>query len=155
MYVCLKMTQLHVNPSAIKSLTMINVPCFSVHYLCYFCSYICICFMLSKIWHLISKIVFFENLAMICKKYRPMSAAQADMARKFLSLLSFMHNTSIRLYFMLSGRISRNSSENIFRYYTGTTSENTEFHVLVALVNCACLKARWKYDVILPYISRT
>ena len=38
------------------------------------------------------------------------------------------------IYFMLSGRISRNSGENIFRSYTGrsSTSENTDFHVLVA-----------------------
>ena len=35
-------------------------------------------------------------------------------------------------YFMLSGRISRNIGENIFRSYTGNTSENTDFHVLVA-----------------------
>ena len=35
-------------------------------------------------------------------------------------------------YFMLSGRISRNIAENIFRSYTGSTSENTDFHVLVA-----------------------
>ena len=35
-------------------------------------------------------------------------------------------------YFMLSGRISINIGENIFRSYTGITSENTEFHVLVA-----------------------
>ena len=49
---------------------------------------------------------------------------------------------------MLSGRISCNSSENIFRSYTGTTSENTDFHVLVALVNFACFTIRWKYDVI-------
>ena len=49
---------------------------------------------------------------------------------------------------MLSGRISRNIGENIFRSYTGTTSENTDFHVLVAKVNCACLTTRWKYDVI-------
>ena len=49
---------------------------------------------------------------------------------------------------MLSGRISRNIGENIFRSYTGSTSENTDFHVLVALVNCACLTTRWKYDVI-------
>ena len=35
------------------------------------------------------------------------------------------------IYFMLSGRISGNSSENIFRSYTGTTSENIDFHVLV------------------------
>ena len=35
-------------------------------------------------------------------------------------------------YFMLSDRISRNIGENIFRSYTGTTSENTDFHVLVA-----------------------
>ena len=33
---------------------------------------------------------------------------------------------------MLSGRISRNIGENIFRSYTGSTSENTDFHVLVA-----------------------
>ena len=51
---------------------------------------------------------------------------------------------------MLSGRILRNIGENIFRSYTGTTSENTYFHVLVAKVtcNCACLTTRWKYDVI-------
>ena len=36
------------------------------------------------------------------------------------------------LSFMLSGRISRNIGENIFRSYTGSTSENTDFHVLVA-----------------------
>ena len=35
-------------------------------------------------------------------------------------------------YFMLSGRISRNIGENIFRSYTGNTSENNDFHVLVA-----------------------
>ena len=34
-------------------------------------------------------------------------------------------------YFMLSGRTSRNIGENIFRSYTGTNSENTDFHVLV------------------------
>ena len=49
---------------------------------------------------------------------------------------------------MLSGRISRNIGENIFRSYTGTTSENTNFHVPVAYVICACLTTRWKYDVI-------
>ena len=42
---------------------------------------------------------------------------------------------------MFPGRISRNIGENIFRPYTGTTSENTE-------VNSACLTTRWKYDVI-------
>ena len=36
------------------------------------------------------------------------------------------------IYFMLSGRISKYIGENIFRSYTGTTSENTDFHVLVA-----------------------
>ena len=36
------------------------------------------------------------------------------------------------IYFMLSGRISWNSSENIFQSYTGTTNENTDFHVLVS-----------------------
>ena len=43
-------------------------------------------------------------------------------------------------YFMLSGRISRNSSENIFRSYTSTISENTDFHVLVVysrLIACS------------------
>ena len=45
---------------------------------------------------------------------------------------------------MFSGRISR----NIFRSNSGTTNENTDFHVLVAAVNCACLTTRWKYDVI-------
>ena len=43
---------------------------------------------------------------------------------------------------MLSGGISRNIDENIFRSYTGTTSENTDFHVLIAS------QTRWKYDVI-------
>ena len=38
--------------------------------------------------------------------------------------------------------------ENIFRSYTGSTSENTDFHVLIAKVDCACLTTRWKYDVI-------
>ena len=55
---------------------------------------------------------------------------------------------NIANYFMLSGRISRNIGENIFRSYTGTTSENTDFDVLVAKVYCACLTTRWKYDVI-------
>ena len=41
---------------------------------------------------------------------------------------------------MLSGRISINIGENIFPSYTGTTSENTDFHVLVAYVNCAALQ---------------
>ena len=36
------------------------------------------------------------------------------------------------IYFMLSVRISRNIGENIFRSYTGSTSENTDFHVLGA-----------------------
>ena len=49
---------------------------------------------------------------------------------------------------MLSGRISRNIGENIFRSYTGTTNENTDFHVLFAKGNCACLTTRWKYDII-------
>ena len=53
---------------------------------------------------------------------------------------------------MLSGRISRNIGENIFRSYTdsntGSTSEITDVHVLNALVNCACLTTKWKYDVI-------
>ena len=42
------------------------------------------------------------------------------------------YKVDIVYYFMLSGRISRNIGENIFRSYTGTTSENTDFHVLVA-----------------------
>ena len=49
---------------------------------------------------------------------------------------------------MLSGRISRNIGENIFRSHTGTIIENTDFHVLVPSVNCACLTTRWKYDVV-------
>ena len=39
---------------------------------------------------------------------------------------------NMNFYFLLSSRISRNIGENIFRSYTGTTSENTDFHVLVA-----------------------
>ena len=54
----------------------------------------------------------------------------------------------LHFYFVLSGRISRNIGENIFPSYTGSTSENTDFHVLVAQINCACLTTRWKYDVI-------
>ena len=45
--------------------------------------------------------------------------------------LSIFQRTSVP-YFMLSGRISRNIGEKIVRFYTGTTSENTDFHVLVA-----------------------
>ena len=45
---------------------------------------------------------------------------------------TFAIRAGITFYFMLSGRISRNIGENIFRSYTGTTSENTDFHVLVA-----------------------
>ena len=37
-----------------------------------------------------------------------------------------------KYYFMLSGRTSSNIGENIFRSYTGTTSENTDFHVVAA-----------------------
>ena len=44
----------------------------------------------------------------------------------------FCQVQNIFVYFMLSGRISRNISENIFRSYTGSTSENTNFHVVVA-----------------------
>ena len=44
---------------------------------------------------------------------------------------------------MLSGRISRNIGENIFRSYIGSNSENNDFHVSS---NCACLTTRWKYD---------
>ena len=54
----------------------------------------------------------------------------------FESLIDqFKVHGTLRLifYFMLSGRISRNIGENIFQYnYAGTTSENTDFHVLVA-----------------------
>ena len=49
---------------------------------------------------------------------------------------SFLPNPWTKLdktsYFMLCGRISKNIGENIFRSYTGNTSENTDFHVLVA-----------------------
>ena len=38
----------------------------------------------------------------------------------------------ILVYFILSGRMSRNIAENIFRSYTENTIENTDFHVLVA-----------------------
>ena len=47
-----------------------------------------------------------------------------------------VNNDSIKeniIYFMLSGRISRNIGENIFRSYSGTNSEKfTDFHGLVA-----------------------
>ena len=39
--------------------------------------------------------------------------------------------TTKKYYFMLSGRISRSIGENIFRSYTCTASENTDFHVLL------------------------
>ena len=37
----------------------------------------------------------------------------------------------IFFYFMLSGRISRNNGKNIFRYYTGSTSEIPIFMFLL------------------------
>ena len=43
-----------------------------------------------------------------------------------------VHHLILFVYFMLSGRISIIIGENIFRSYTGITSENTDFHVLVA-----------------------
>ena len=46
-----------------------------------------------------------------------------------------VHVTSkqnIYIYFMLSGRISRNIGENIFRSYSGSTNENTGFNVFVS-----------------------
>ena len=53
------------------------------------------------------------------------------LSRQFpLGLSTWFSNK--KFYFMLSGRMSRNIGENIFRSYTGTTSENTDFHVLVA-----------------------
>ena len=48
----------------------------------------------------------------------------------YFQILKILENKTF--YFMLSGRIWRNSGENIFRSYTGTTSENTDFHVLLA-----------------------
>ena len=41
-------------------------------------------------------------------------------------------NASKFSYCMVSGRILRNIGEKFFRSYTGATSENTDFHVLVA-----------------------
>ena len=80
------------------------------------------------------------------------NAVNLDKAKIWLlvKVCSNIRFTCNNIYndFMLSGRISRKSSENIFRSYTGRTSENTDFHVLVAWVNCACLTTRWKYDVI-------
>ena len=38
----------------------------------------------------------------------------------------------------------KSGCENILQSYT----ENTDFHILVAYVHCACLTTRWKYDVI-------
>ena len=58
---------------------------------------------------------------------------------------NYAKNSASYVYFMLSCRISRNIGENSFRSNTGTTSKNTDFHVLVASVNC--LTNRWKYDV--------
>ena len=65
--------------------------------------------------------------------------------RDFMNSTSLLHlcdkchkndNTCSTIhYFMLSGRISRYIGESIFPSYTGTTSENTDFHVLVAKVN--------------------
>ena len=45
---------------------------------------------------------------------------------------------------MLPGRISRNIGENIIRYYTGTTSENTDSHVPVGRAS----QPDGNYDVI-------
>ena len=59
-----------------------------------------------------------------------------------VTFLFLYKKSPLYLYFMLSGRISRNIGENIFPSYTGITSENTDFHVLVAQVNCACLTTR-------------
>ena len=53
------------------------------------------------------------------------------MKYKFLVYCGNVYNTTD--YFMLSGRISRNISENIFLSYTGTTSENNDFHMLPRL----------------------
>ena len=55
-----------------------------------------------------------------------MAAEACNRLLQITVYLFFIH------YFMLSGGISRNFSKNIFQSYTGITSENTDFHVLVA-----------------------
>ena len=60
------------------------------------------------------------------------SMGKETISSRKLPILVFVTKYAFLVYFMLSGRISRNSSENIFRSYTGTTSENTDFHVLLA-----------------------
>ena len=59
---------------------------------------------------------------------------KANRKEKNPCKLSFRQNSSQNSghYSMLSCRISRNIGENMFRSYTGTTIENTDFHVLVA-----------------------
>ena len=55
-------------------------------------------------------------------------------------------NTTVRKHTL--SQYSIYMGENIFRSYIGSTSENTDFHVLVAELTFACLTTRWKYDVI-------
>ena len=65
------------------------------------------------------------------RKMKKQAASNMSLAR--VSLCCHLISISNRsVYFMLSCRISRNIGENIFRSYTGTTSENADFHVLVA-----------------------
>ena len=77
----------------------------------------------------------YENLRILRKDIRLGQLVQADMGLDILqnckSIKLPFHRGS-NVYFMLSDRISRNIGENIFQSYTGTTSENTDFHVLVA-----------------------
>ena len=73
----------------------------------------------------------YENLRILRKDIRLGQLVQADMGLDILqnckSIKLPFHRGS-NVYFMLSDRISR----NIFQSYTGTTSENTDFHVLLA-----------------------
>ena len=55
---------------------------------------------------------------------------------------------------MLSGRISRIIGENIFRSYTGTTSENTNFSRSCCLGKLRVPNNQMEIRRHLPYISR-
>ena len=77
------------------------------------------------------RVRFFENYKHPGLKWNIHHSGYLYVEQPIISIKFGVH-CHICIYFMLSGRISRNIGENIVRYYTGTTSENTDFHVLVA-----------------------
>ena len=90
--------------------------------------------LISNTEHLVAKIQsvkFSVLLSIVLCNRRAISEGQ--MCNYFPNMI---------FYVMLSGRILTNIGENIFRSYTDTTSDSTDFHVLVAYVNCACLTTR-------------